>query len=319
MSCAAPGAGPADRAQRPPYHARASRLPSLVAGIDRRALDEVDSPGDRVVAWRRSAVPAPRLVEVIGPFDDEQPARRRLEAAPADLARHASVHAERLVVIADDPIAGLDRCGRRPRRPVFVAVSARYTDGRLHWHSTTQRLVAHAPCPVLVVPARPCPLPLRRCPARPCRARRVPRPSTGRRPAGVDRCASLRRRAGWRCCAKGAPRATAESTKSGPDPGDAPPRPMPCSTTSRRRRRHRPAGQRRTGLGARCDRGARRPLRRAADPPDARPARPAVPARRVRRSHPPPLVLPVPRHPAVLRRRHASTSSRPTSPRCATS
>ena len=41
--------------------------------------------------------------------------------------------------------------------PVYVAVSARYTDDRLHWHSTTQRLVAHASGPVLVVPARALP------------------------------------------------------------------------------------------------------------------------------------------------------------------
>ena len=65
-----------------------------------------------------------------------------------------------------------------------------------------------------------------------------------------------------------------------------------------------PLAQRRTGRRARRHRGPRRPVRRAADPPDARPPRPAVAARRVRRPDPAPLVLPVPRHRPVLRGGH---------------
>jgi nucleotide-binding universal stress UspA family protein len=37
--------------------------------------------------------------------------------------------------------------------PVFLATSVRWTDGRMHWHSTTRRLVQRATAPVLVVPA----------------------------------------------------------------------------------------------------------------------------------------------------------------------
>ena len=130
--------------------------PSLVAAMDPDALDEVTVPA--ITRWMETfGGPAPRLVEVIGPFDDDRQARRRLEAASGELAARL-VRAERLVVIADDPIAGLDEAADDLTNPVYVAVSSRYTDDRLHWHSTTQRLVAHAPGPVLVVPARALPV-----------------------------------------------------------------------------------------------------------------------------------------------------------------
>ena len=130
---------------------------SLVVGVDREATNMSTVPA--IASWHATFDgPPPHLVDVIGRFDDDQPARRRLDELAAALAGH-DIHAAEHVVIADDPITGLDAVAAGVDDPVFVAVSARYTDGRLHWHSTTQRLVAHAPCPVLVVPARPLPAP----------------------------------------------------------------------------------------------------------------------------------------------------------------
>ena len=132
---------------------------TLILGVDRDAINEQTVPA--IVSWQSTfASDAPLLIEVVGPFDDERPARRRLDDVSAHLAAH-HVHASTSIVVADDPISGLIDAAAGRQGPLFVAISARYTDGRLHWHSSTQRLVAHAACPVLVVPARPAPLPLR--------------------------------------------------------------------------------------------------------------------------------------------------------------
>ncbi len=136
-------------------HAPASS--ALIVGLDRdtRAVSTVPV----IVAWQATfGGQPPSLVEVVGPFEDDRTARRRLDEVAGDLAaRH--VAAAKHIVIAEDPVAGLEDVTLELDGPVYVAVSARYTDGRLHWHSTTQRLVAHARCPVLVVPARALPAP----------------------------------------------------------------------------------------------------------------------------------------------------------------
>ena len=131
---------------------------SLVLAVDDESEDARAVPA--IVAWQ-STFPAgaPQLVEVVGPFDDDRPAGRRLDELATQLAAQ-HVHPVSRVVFADDAVLGLDEAIAGLDGPVFVAISARYTDGRLHWHSTTQRLVAHATCPVLVIPARPAPLPL---------------------------------------------------------------------------------------------------------------------------------------------------------------
>jgi nucleotide-binding universal stress UspA family protein len=135
----------------------APTLTSLVVGVDREAINSRTVPS--IVSWQSTfAGDRPQLVEVVGPFDDDRPARSRLDDLAAELAAQ-HIRASSRVTVADDPIAGLDDAIVGLDGPVFVAVSARYTDGRLHWHSTTQRLVAHAGCPVLVVPARPMLLP----------------------------------------------------------------------------------------------------------------------------------------------------------------
>ena len=128
---------------------------ALVVGVDRAAINLSIVPA--IVAWQATfgGLP-PRLVEVIGPGDDEEPARQRLDDLAAELAAQ-HVNASTHVVIADDPVRGLEDAAADLDDAVYVAVSARYTDGRLHWHSTTQQLVAHAAHPVLVVPARAVP------------------------------------------------------------------------------------------------------------------------------------------------------------------
>lgn len=139
----------------PEDHAPASS--SLVVGVDGEATDVSSVPA--IVSWQATfGNRPPHLVEVIGPFDDDKPAQRRLDDVAADLAER-DVRTAKHIVIADDPIVGLDDAAANLDDPVYVAVSARYTDGRLHWHSTTQRLVAHARYPVLVVPARALPAP----------------------------------------------------------------------------------------------------------------------------------------------------------------
>ena len=100
-----PGPGAPDRTQR--ADGPRPGPPSLVVAIDPRAVDDVTVPA--IASWLETfGGPAPRLVEVIGPFDDDQPARRRLDGWHRTSWPPVSVHAERHIVIADDPIAGLD-------------------------------------------------------------------------------------------------------------------------------------------------------------------------------------------------------------------
>jgi nucleotide-binding universal stress UspA family protein len=144
------------RADRSPADPSSSGLsPALVVGVDRAAINLSTVPA--IVAWRATfGGPPPRLVEVIRPGDDDLPARQRLDDLAAELAAHHIPAATR-VVVADDPVRGLQDAAADLDDAVYVAVSARYTDGRLHWHSTTQQLVARAAHPVLVVPARAVP------------------------------------------------------------------------------------------------------------------------------------------------------------------
>jgi nucleotide-binding universal stress UspA family protein len=108
-----------------------------------------------MVEWQASFPgAAPWIVEVVGPGDDERPARQRLASLVALLADRG-MQASTTLEVADDPVTGLDDLAARLDGPVFVATSARYIDGHLHLFSTAQRLVQHGHCPVLVVPATP--------------------------------------------------------------------------------------------------------------------------------------------------------------------
>jgi hypothetical protein len=73
----------------------------------------------------------------------------------ARLLASSGVTASWNVVPCDgDPCSALLDCAATVSDPIFVATSMRWTDGRLHWHSTTRRLVQRSTRPVLVVPAR---------------------------------------------------------------------------------------------------------------------------------------------------------------------
>jgi nucleotide-binding universal stress UspA family protein len=130
----------------------AHRSSSLIVGVGRDPIDPLTVP--TVASWHATfGGPPPLLVDVVGPSDDQVAARARLDGIRAELAARCVESSTRLVV-ADDPVRGLEEVVAGADDPVIVACSARYTDGRLHWHSTTQRLAAGATCPILVVPAR---------------------------------------------------------------------------------------------------------------------------------------------------------------------
>lgn len=131
---------------------------TLVPCID--ASDAAERAVPAIVAWQQTFTsPAPQLAEVLPVDADPTMAAHRLHAM-ADLLAAQHVHADTRVVHDDDPVAGLETLTTRFAGPVYVATSARYTDDRLHWHSTTQQLIHRATCPVLVVPARPMPQPI---------------------------------------------------------------------------------------------------------------------------------------------------------------
>ena len=132
---------------------------TLVPCID--AGDAAERAVPTIVAWQQTFTSlAPQLAEVVTCDADAAAGEQRL-ARTARLLAAQHVHASTHVVHDEDPVAGLERLAGTLAGPVYVATSARYTDARLHWHSTTQQLVHQARCPVLVVPARPMPVHLR--------------------------------------------------------------------------------------------------------------------------------------------------------------
>ena len=140
-----------------PHVAWASHPPctTLVPCIDPSEAAERAVPA--IIAWQQTfSSPAPQLVEVVPVDADPAAAAHRLRTM-ADLLAAQHVHADTFVVHDDDPVVGLQTLTSRFAGPVYVATSARYTDDRLHWHSTTQQLIHRATCPVLVIPARPMP------------------------------------------------------------------------------------------------------------------------------------------------------------------
>lgn len=143
---------------------------TLVPCID--ASDAAARAVPAIVAWQQTFIsPAPQLAEVVPVSADPTAAERRLQTM-AELLAAQHVHVDRRIVHDDDPVTGLEILTSRVAGPVYVATSARYTDGRLHWHSTTQQLIHRATCPVLIVPARPASEPVRALPVE--RLERVP-------------------------------------------------------------------------------------------------------------------------------------------------
>jgi len=129
---------------------------TIVACVD--ASDSATRAVPAIVGWFETfGGGAPHLVEVVATDADGRQAQRRVDAF-AELLAARDVPSEPHIIHDDDPARGLARLASRCLGPVYITTSARYSDGRLHWHSTTQQLVHDAPTPVLVVPARPRPM-----------------------------------------------------------------------------------------------------------------------------------------------------------------
>jgi nucleotide-binding universal stress UspA family protein len=125
--------------------------PTLVACVDDADLAAAAAPA--IVAWTRTfGGRTTRVAEVVASGRDEPVHAARF----ARLLAGAGVAAAAPEVLrADgDPSAALLDFGERISDPIYVATSMRWTDGRLHWHSTTRRLVQRSTRPVLVVPVR---------------------------------------------------------------------------------------------------------------------------------------------------------------------
>jgi nucleotide-binding universal stress UspA family protein len=138
---------------------------TLLACLD--AGDTADRAVPAIVAWQQAfATEPPEVVEVVPERSGEASARGRVGVF-ADLLVAHHLRPITAVLTGDDPVEALEREADHLVGPVFAATSARYTDGRLHWHSTTRDLVHGATRPVLVVPARPGPLLPRRAPTGP--------------------------------------------------------------------------------------------------------------------------------------------------------
>jgi nucleotide-binding universal stress UspA family protein len=111
-----------------------------------------------IVSWQQTfAACAPQIAEVASDRSQEAAARRRVGSFADLLAAH-HLRAITDVLRDDDPVHALEQHAKQLDGAIFVATSARYTDGRLHWHSTTRDLVHRASRPVLVIPARAEPL-----------------------------------------------------------------------------------------------------------------------------------------------------------------
>jgi nucleotide-binding universal stress UspA family protein len=130
--------------------------PTLVVCVDRPDVAAAAVPA--IVAWTRTFGSPTRVVEVrTGDAMRAAGDRDGLVGATdlAELLATSGVTASSSVVPCDgDPCAALLGCAATVSDPIYVATSTRWTDGRLHWHSTARRLVQRSTRPVLVVPAR---------------------------------------------------------------------------------------------------------------------------------------------------------------------
>jgi nucleotide-binding universal stress UspA family protein len=127
--------------------------PTLVACVDDSGVGERAVPA--ISRWLRTfrggqtwAVEVVTARAAAVGTGDQGSSARTFAALLADHGIRASWD----VVPGDQPDAALVEFGSRLGDPIFVATSARWTDGRFHWHSTTRRLVQRSSRPVLVVP-----------------------------------------------------------------------------------------------------------------------------------------------------------------------
>jgi nucleotide-binding universal stress UspA family protein len=123
--------------------------PTLVVCVDDADVATAAVPA--VVAWTRTfGGGSTRIAAVTAPDEDGSAHATDF----AGLLAGEGVATSLDVLHADgDPSAALLRLGERVSDPIYVATSVRWTDGKLHRHSTTRRLVQQSTRPVLVVPA----------------------------------------------------------------------------------------------------------------------------------------------------------------------
>jgi nucleotide-binding universal stress UspA family protein len=130
--------------------------PTLVACVDRTDVAEAAVPA--VTRWVRTFGGTDTWVTEVIPKGFGATARGGNASAHvrhlAQLLADDGVAASWGVLTGDEPDVRLEEFGDRLSDPVFVATSVRWTDGRLHWGSTTHRLVHRSTRPVLVVPAK---------------------------------------------------------------------------------------------------------------------------------------------------------------------
>jgi nucleotide-binding universal stress UspA family protein len=131
--------------------------PTLVVCTDRSQDSSAALPV--VESWQRTfGGSTPWIVEVMptaawpaGTTDDAAD-HEHIDALAAVLADHG-IDAATRVLHGGDPVEWLLEFGATVDDAVFVATSTRWAGSRSHWYSTTRRLVARSPRPVLVVPA----------------------------------------------------------------------------------------------------------------------------------------------------------------------
>jgi nucleotide-binding universal stress UspA family protein len=134
----------------------AAMPPTLITCLDRTDIGEAAVPAiarwahtfGAAEVWATEVVPSARTETTSG---GSAAAHVR---AFAELLGGDDVKASWGVLFGDAPDVRLERFAESFSNPIFVATSARWTDGRPHWRSTTHRLVHRSKHPVLVVPAR---------------------------------------------------------------------------------------------------------------------------------------------------------------------
>jgi nucleotide-binding universal stress UspA family protein len=128
--------------------------PTPVVCVD--ASDRAAQIVPAVTAWVRTfSSSSIHVLAVVPPTTD--PMSRSVESAPVrhvvDRLQQDGVEATWDVVHGGEPEYWLEKYTAHIAEPLFVTSSARWSDGRPHWHSATRQLVRRTTAPVLVVPA----------------------------------------------------------------------------------------------------------------------------------------------------------------------
>jgi nucleotide-binding universal stress UspA family protein len=130
--------------------------PTLVACVDSTDIGEAAVPA--IADWTRTFAGTEICVaEVVAPGSSGSPVdgheSSHVKSFARRLAGYGVVASWEVLHGAGQPDVAITDFAERVTDPILVATSVRWTDGRLHWHSTTRRLVQRSIWPVLVVPA----------------------------------------------------------------------------------------------------------------------------------------------------------------------